>query len=368
MSEVRLLDDAKLSRLVGVRFVSVIVPVTATMLAVVWTVCCLSPIYIYRDVTPAYVVVDEGDASNAGQRAAYSALSAVVVVGFVVALTSVMVVLYHFRLQIVLYGLLALSAISMFFVLLWVWLDLVCTYFQIPYNVLSMGVFVWNFGVVGLISLFYYAHPAVTQVYLVIASVLVAWSMMVLPEWTTWSLLLCIALYDIVAVLWTQGPLHRLLKVAQDRNEPLPGFIYNSAHGVAPLSRQSTQVLPQTAATASGAADGVTPAPAQAAAEPPVEFVVQHSAPFQLGLGDFIFYSLLVGRASLSGYVPCTFCFVSILAGLVCTVLSLLLFRNSLDALPALPCSIFLATVIFVLCILFVKPLSDFASQHLLVV
>ncbi|KPA75024.1 putative presenilin-like aspartic peptidase [Leptomonas pyrrhocoris] len=361
MSGVSLLDDAKLSRRVGVRFVSLVVPVTAAILAVVWSVCCLSPIYINSDAAPVWSMVNEADASGVGQRVAYSILSAVIVVVCVVLVTFLVVILYHFHLQIVLYGWLAFSAVSMLFLLLWVWLDLVCTYFQIPYNVLSMGAFVWNFGVVGLITLFYHSHPAVTQVYLVIASVLIAWSMTALPEWTTWSLLICIAAYDIVAVLWEQGPLHRLIKVAQDRNEPIPGFVYDSAHGVAPLSRQSPSQPSAAPATAPA-----TGPPAGATVESG-EYVLRHAAPFKLGLGDFIFYSLLVGRASLSGFVPWTFCLVSILAGMVGTLLSLLLFRTSLRALPALPCSIFISIVVFVLCILLVNPLSDFASHRLLV-
>jgi presenilin 2 len=358
MSGVGLLDDAKLSRRVGIRFVSLIVPVTATMLTVVWSVTCLSPIYVNGEALPL-TIVNEDDASGPGERVVYSILSAVAVVVCVMLATFLIVLLYHLKLQIVLYGWLAFSAVSMFFLLLWVWLDLVCTYFQMPYNYLSMGVFVWNFGVVGLITTFYYSHPTVTQVYLVIASVLIAWSLMSLPEWTTWALLICMSLYDIIAVLWQQGPLHRLIKVAQDRNEPIPGFIYDSARGVAPLSRraEATQPLP------------ATPAPSAAATTTSefVEAALRYAAPFKLGLGDFIFYSLLVGRASLSGFVPWTLCLVSVLAGMVGTLLSLLLFRDSLRALPALPCSIFLSIAVFVLCLLLVQPLSDFAGKRLLV-
>ncbi|KAG5504677.1 hypothetical protein JIQ42_06519 [Leishmania sp. Namibia] len=351
MSSGPLLDDARLSRGVGVRFVSLVVPVAATMLAVVWSLSCLSPIYVNSQVPPLSVVVDENNATSTGEKFAYALLAALIVVGCVVAATFAIVALYHFHLQFVLYGWLAFSAVSMFFILLWIWLDLFCTYFQIPYNVISMGIFVWNFGVVGLITLFYYSHPTVAQAYLVIASILIAWSLTALPEWTTWALLICIAMYDIVSVLWQQGPLHRLIKVAQERDEPIPGFIYDSARSVAPIAqpaRERSVRVPE------------------AAAEPLV-LTAQHSEPFKLGLGDFIFYSLLVGRASLSGFVSWGFCVVSILTGMVGTLLPLLLFRNSLGALPALPCSIFLSTIVFVLCRLLVEPLSTFASHHLLV-
>ncbi|KAG5509177.1 hypothetical protein JKF63_06187 [Porcisia hertigi] len=359
MSGRPLLDEARLSHDVGTRLVSLIVPVTVTVLAVVWSVSCLSPIYVNNQAPPLSLVVDENSAASVGEKFVYAVFGALFVVGSVVAVTFAIVALYHFHLQFLLYGWLAFSAVSMFFLLVWIWLDLFCTYFQIPYNILSMGIFVWNFGVVGLITLFYYSHPIVSQVYLVIASTLIAWSLTALPAWTTWALLIFIAAYDIIAVLWRQGPLHRLIKVAQERNEPIPGFIYDSAHSVAPILTPAEEDSARSPAATAGhstpqmiAVSWVTTA--------------QHAAPFKLGLGDFIFYSLLVARASLSSFLSWSFSLVTILSGMVGTLLYLLLFRNSMRALPALPCSIFLSIVVFVLCRLLVESLSTFVSQNLL--
>jgi len=66
--------------------------------------------------------------------------------------------------------------------------------------------------------------------------------------------------------------------------------------------------------------------------------------PIKLGLGDFIFYSVLIGRAARTNIVVLTICIISVLTGLSLTIL-LLTFRR--QALPALPISIMLGTTAY---------------------
>ena len=73
----------------------------------------------------------------------------------------------------------------------------------------------------------------------------------------------------------------------------------------------------------------------------------------KLGLGDFIFYSVLVSKAADNGFAAFVACFLSILTGLGGTLVLLAVYHR---ALPALPISIFLAVLVFVLTIYCMEP------------
>ncbi len=93
----------------------------------------------------------------------------------------------------------------------------------------------------------------------------------------------------------------------------------------------------------------------------------------KLGLGDFVFYSVLVGRAALYDIVTVFTCFIGIVAGLFATLVLLTIYRQvygvflfvlnlfsshslALQALPALPISIALAMLFFFATRVFVIP------------
>jgi hypothetical protein len=73
----------------------------------------------------------------------------------------------------------------------------------------------------------------------------------------------------------------------------------------------------------------------------------------KLGLGDFIFYSVLVSKAAENGFAAFVSCFLSILTGLGGTLVLLAVYHH---ALPALPISIFLGVVFYLLTIYCMEP------------
>jgi len=58
-----------------------------------------------------------------------------------------------------------------------------------------------------------------------------AWILTKLPEYTSWALLIALALYDLCAVLSPCGPLKALINLAQERQDPIPGLLYEANVG-----------------------------------------------------------------------------------------------------------------------------------------
>jgi presenilin 1 len=79
-----------------------------------------------------------------------------------------------------------------------------------------------------------------------------------------------------------------------------------------------------------------------------------HDRSIKLGLGDFVFYSVLVSRAALFDVSTMAACFVSVIMGLGSTLFLLGVFKK---ALPALPISIFLGVAFYFLTRLVVTPM-----------
>lgn len=73
----------------------------------------------------------------------------------------------------------------------------------------------------------------------------------------------------------------------------------------------------------------------------------------KLGLGDFIFYSVLVGRAAMYDMLTALVSYVAVMAGLGITLLLLALNRQ---ALPALPVSIALGVLFYCLSRFILEP------------
>lgn len=298
--------------------------------------------------------------------------------------------------------------------------------FGVPVDCITFLVVLFNFAVVGVLAVFMPKMAIlVTQGYLIVIGMLAAYWFTLLPEWTTWVLLVAMSLYDLAAVLLPVGPLRLLVELAISRDEDIPALVYearpvnhqdsgerggvvrrrvwrgrgneNSNVG-ADSNLNANSVLgesgdsglnsnfnageildsnPVDSTIDSGhddttlvrAEEGQNSERNEELSAPLLEqrTIVRHqgqedglpsdsmvlegmglgsSGAIKLGLGDFIFYSVLVGRAAMYDYMTVYACYLAIMAGLGITLMLLALYQK---ALPALPVSIMLGVLFYFL-------------------
>ncbi|GJN06302.1 hypothetical protein PR202_ga24017 [Eleusine coracana subsp. coracana] len=402
-------------------------------------------------VTAATLVYLESPTDSPAQKLVGALLDAVVFVALVAVVTFVLVALYYYRCTGFLKNYMRFSAFFVVFSMGGAILAAVLRRLGTPLDALTVLLLLFNASALGVLSVFASAVPIlVRQGYMVALAVIVAAWLSRLPEWTTWIMLVALALYDLVAVLAPRGPLRMLVELASSRDDELPALIYESRPTVGPATGSSSyasvmgSVEMQNMAD-SGQADGsqygrvereeegsravvemrnpggsqsgigennverevpvsVTSRPSnqdensqhavieieQSEEEETAPLVSAASADnaasneeqrqsssssdlvdfemfestrgIKLGLGDFVFYSVLVGRAAMYDLMTVYACYLAIIAGLGCTLILLSICKH---ALPALPISIMLGVTFYFLTRLLMEPFVVGASTSL---
>lgn len=285
----------------------------------------------------------------------------------------------------------------------------------------TLSVAVWNFTITGLISVFGLAPRLINQAYLIVMSALMAYIFRTLPSWSVWVILAVLVVWDLFAVLSRHGPLNMLINIAKTRNDALPALVYDTNpdsvgrdEGARPaiMLPKKKKKKPRSSAnegnyiphitTDSGESvvmdtdvemnsscnevmrrrrelpehaehseddDSETVAEEQPATAPEPEEreesiqVGTLGTHLKLGLGDFVFYSILVAQASQEGAMTTVASIIAILAGLSVTLVLVTTYRR---ALPALPISICAGLIFHFLTRITLQPLLEEITSDLI--
>ncbi|KAJ7524538.1 hypothetical protein O6H91_17G010200 [Diphasiastrum complanatum] len=177
----------------------------------------------------AMLVYNEAPTDSDYKKLEGALLNALVFVAFVTAATFLLVLLFYYRCTKCLKAYMGFSAFMVLAYMGGGLSILIIQTFSIPIDVVTFSIILFNFTVVGVLSVFFGWMPILfTQGYLVMIGMFVAFWFSMLPEWTTWVLLVAMAIYDVVAVLVPGGPLNILVELAMSREEELPALIYEA--------------------------------------------------------------------------------------------------------------------------------------------
>ncbi|KAK0587037.1 hypothetical protein LWI29_016416 [Acer saccharum] len=388
----------------GEEIIRILTPVSICMFSVVILVSILntdssSSSSVSSIATIAY---SETSSDSSWDKFVGALLNSLVFVAVVTVVTFILVLLFYLRCTkfLKLY-----MAFSSFVVLGFMGGEIVLLLiekFNVPIDSVTFLVVLYNFAVVGVLAVFMSKVAIlVTQSYLVVIGMLVAYWFTLLPEWTTWVLLVALALYDLAAVLLPVGPLRLLVELAVSRDEDIPALVYearpvthhdsdSTSNGViqrrvwrerrnvshdsadnmnSSVSNSNSVGIDHNDTRLAGAEEGQVVEGNAELSAPLLDHRItnnQHrqeddassesvllegiglgsTGAIKLGLGDFIFYSVLVGRAAMYDFMTVYACYLAIIAGLGITLMLLALYQK---ALPALPVSIMLGVLFYIL-------------------
>lgn len=417
----------------GEEIIRIVAPVSICMFMVVILVSILNSSSSSSAATVssiATIAYNESSSDSSWDKFTGALLNSLVFVAIITVATFVMVLLFYLRCVKFLKYYMGFSA---FIVLGFLGGEIALFLiedFDVPVDCFTFLVVLFNFAAVGVLAVFMSKMPIlVTQGYLVLIGMLVAYWFTLLPEWTTWALLVALALYDLAAVLLPVGPLRLLVELAISRDEDIPALVYEARpvvyHESSPRDAVQTRMrvwrerneisgnLPAVLDSVSegnviseSSVDEIETSDSNPNSESSVvrseegqvlirnsELLVPlidiggnvqphgeevsasnenlmlegiglgSSGAIKLGLGDFIFYSVLVGRAAMYDYMTVYACYLAIVAGLGITLMLLAIYQK---ALPALPVSIALGIMFYFLTRLFLEVFVVQCSLNLL--
>lgn len=347
----------------GATLLRVLYPVALCMLFVAINVLLSRPSVQAETSTIVYGIFHSYDLAKNG-------VVTLILFGFLIVTTTMGVICYKKKLYTAIKVYLIANSIIILVVYSYYNLHRVAQARSLPLSIPTAIFFTVQFGGLGVLSLHWKSHRRLNQFYLIMLAALTALFLVEnLPDWSVWAALIAVCAWDILAVLTPCGPLKMLVETASRRGDDnFPAILYNSSSYVDTSTpdtvRSNSTVLtefPHSSNSDVLQSDSLLTTPVTPRRQREVREV---EGIIRLGMGDFVFYSLMLGNAvQTSTLTTVMACFIANLVGLTITLPIVTL---SQTALPALPFPLLISAFFYFSSHVALIPFTDLCSSNLI--
>lgn len=223
----------------------------------------------------------------------------------------------------------------------------VLTSLNVTLDYITLIIIMWNFTAFGMMSIFaiYEQAPLCAQQFYLIhnSAILAVLIISALPGWAPWLLLVFLVFWDLFAVLAPMGPLNLLIDMAEREGVvDMPGLLYNTDSTFKQPEDQEaiTPIQEDGKLSKNLITSGNSNVNSGESKERKRRKSIEDKG-VNMGLGDFIFYSILIGMTVKGRRSEDFYSTVAALNGVIVgLVLTLGILAATRRALPALPISI----------------------------
>ena len=331
------------------RFFKIAIPVVFTLLVDAYMTRLLEgkagAAYMNRNL------IETMGSNNSGLTVAQSLYTALYLIASIIIVTAILLCLYYYNCMKIIYGWLIFSVSLLLSVYLYIAAGNIPKILNLPVDWITVCVFALNMATVGNMSIFWRAPAIITQMFLIIISVLTSLVFLWLPDWTVWILLVLLVIYDACVVLCPFGLLNLLLQKSEERGDAIPALVYSTTACEPGSGSSSPGGSVAEASFAAEEEEDASESGRSSLEQPLLEGGRRRRRKrdgdegIKLGLGDFVFYGILVTRAARLGWDIAVLCVFAVILGLSLTLIVLAVLERPL---PALPLSLLLGIAFFV--------------------
>ena len=287
---------------------------------------------------------------------------ALIIIGIIAFATCLLVVFVYYNCLRFLYIYLFITLICVFSLLNISILSMIVAQLNSSIDWLTILFYTYNILSIAIISMFWFSPDMIKQIVTIYQCiVMILYVLKIAPEWIAWALLPLLALWDMIAVLLPFGPLYLLINLFQKRKLELPPMmIYTTGLWFQNQNRNIHHRTGKKRLLSFGqwsSFDLLLPSNTLFnhlskdrninASSNRNHHKKRPTRKSMLGLGDFIFYSILLAKTvftSQCNLFAIIIVYLCIIMGMLGTTVILVLLHRPL---PALPISLLIGLAVF---------------------